>query len=169
MAPVFSDNVNVSLARRVPEQVLRLDRTWSGIELCRFGSSIIGAHAKFAPGVGRPLRLSAHARLFTGAIWRKHRQASSASADASGGLMGIPKKRRRQRRPARNDRNLPDLLPRDFSATEPNRVGVTDLTELKTGEGKLYLCVIQDLYDGAITAWKTGSPFNGGHGTGEAT
>ncbi|MXZ56784.1 MAG: IS3 family transposase [Gammaproteobacteria bacterium] len=73
------------------------------------------------------------------------------------GLMGIPKKRRRQRRPARSDRNLPDLLQRDFSAPEPNRVWVTDITELKTGEGKLYLCVIKDLYDGAITAWKTGT------------
>ena len=71
------------------------------------------------------------------------------------GIMGIPKKRRRQRRPGRVDRNIPDLLQRDFSAPEPNRVWVSDITELATGEGKLYLCVIKDLYDGAIAAWKT--------------
>ena len=72
-------------------------------------------------------------------------------------LMGIPKKSRRQRRPEPRDRNLPDLLQRDFSAPEPNRVWVPDITELKTGEGKSYLCVIKDLYDGAIAAWKTGT------------
>lgn len=71
------------------------------------------------------------------------------------GLMGIPKRRRRQRRSGRIDRNIPDLLQREFSATEPNRVWVSDITELATGEGKLYLCVIKDLYDGAIAAWKT--------------
>ena len=65
--------------------------------------------------------------------------------------------RRRQRRPARSDRNLPDLLQRDFSATKPNWVWVADITELKTGEGKLYLCVIKDLYDGAVAAWRTGT------------
>lgn len=74
---------------------------------------------------------------------------------ATAGIMGIPKKRRRQRRPGRIDQNIPDLLQRDFSATEPNRAWVSDITELATGEGKLYLCVIKDLYDGAIAAWKT--------------
>ena len=65
----------MSLARRVPEQVLRLDRAWSGIEVYRFGSPFIGAHSKFALGAERSRRLSAQARLFTGAIWRIHRQA----------------------------------------------------------------------------------------------
>lgn len=72
------------------------------------------------------------------------------------GLMGIPKKRRRAPRPGRREQHIPDWLQRDFSATEPNRVWVTDITELATGEGKLYLCVIKDLYDGAMVAWKTG-------------
>ena len=70
-------------------------------------------------------------------------------------LMGIPKNRRQASRSGRRDPNIPDLLQRDFSATEPNRVWVTDITELATGEGKLYLCVIKDLYDGAMVAWKT--------------
>lgn len=88
MAPVFSGHFNVSFARRVPEQLLRLGRAWSGIQLCRFGSPVLGAHSKFAPGVVRHLWLSAHARLFTGAIWRTHRQASSAPVDAFGGING---------------------------------------------------------------------------------
>ena len=70
-------------------------------------------------------------------------------------LSGVPKKRRRQRRPGRVDENIPDLLRRDFSATQPNLVWVTDITEFATGEGQLYLCVIKDLYDGTLAAWKT--------------
>ena len=51
------------------------------------------------------------------------------------GIMGLPKQRRRPRRRGRVDRNIPDLLPRDFSATEPNQVWVSDLTELATVSG----------------------------------
>ena len=32
---------------------------------------------------------------------------------------------------------------------------VTDTTEFRTGEGKLYLSVIKDLYDGTVVSWKT--------------
>ena len=46
-----------------------------------------------------------------------------------------------------------------FSATEPARVWVTDITELATGEGKLYLYVIKDLYDGAILHSDHGSQY----------
>ena len=47
-------------------------------------------------------------------------------------------------------------LPADAHVVvQPNRVWVTDLTELKTGEGKLFLCVLKDLYDGTLVGWKT--------------
>ena len=71
------------------------------------------------------------------------------------GIMDIPKKHRRQRRLGRVDQNLPDLLQRDSSAPKSNQAWVSDITELTTGEGKFYLCVIKGLYGGAIAAWKT--------------
>ena len=71
------------------------------------------------------------------------------------GLTGIPKKRRLYRKPVRTESNIPDLLQREFSAKQPNRAWVTDITEFRTGEGKLYLCVIKDLYDGMVVSWKT--------------
>ena len=37
-----------------------------------------------------------------------------------------------------------DLVHREFTATEPNRLWLTDITEHRTGEGKLYLCAIKD-------------------------
>ena len=73
----------------------------------------------------------------------------------SAGLSGVPKKRRPYRKPVRTDPNVPDLLQREFSAQQPNQAWVTDITEFRTGKGKLYLCVIKDLYDGTVVSWKT--------------
>ena len=70
-------------------------------------------------------------------------------------LFGVPKKKTQSPKPVPVDTTLPDLVQRDFSAAAPNWVWVTDLTELKTGEGKLFLCVLKDLYDGTLVGWKT--------------
>lgn len=47
----------------------------------------------------------------------------------------------------------PDLLKRDFYATQANEKWVTDVTELKCEEGKLYLSPIKDLFNGEIIAY----------------
>lgn len=46
-----------------------------------------------------------------------------------------------------------NLLERDFTALEPETKWVTDITELKTGEGKLYLCVVIDLFSKLVIGW----------------
>jgi transposase InsO family protein len=38
-----------------------------------------------------------------------------------------------------------DLIRRQFTAAGPNQVWLADITEHRTGEGKLYLCAIKDL------------------------
>ena len=38
-----------------------------------------------------------------------------------------------------------DLGERDFTATAPNRLWLSDIAEHRTGEGKLYLCAIKDV------------------------
>ena len=43
-----------------------------------------------------------------------------------------------------------DHVQRDFSATRPNQVWLTDITEHRTTEGRLYLCAIKDLYSNRI-------------------
>jgi len=48
-----------------------------------------------------------------------------------------------------------NLLKRDFVALEPETKWVTDITEIKTEQGKLYLCVVLDLYDQRIVGWST--------------
>jgi putative transposase len=44
-------------------------------------------------------------------------------------------------------------LERDFTALEPETKWVTDITEIKTREGKLYLCIVLDLFNHRVPAW----------------
>ena len=50
---------------------------------------------------------------------------------------------------------LADLLQRDFAATAPNQRWVADVTEFPTGEGKLFLAGIRDLFHRGIVGWDT--------------
>lgn len=50
-------------------------------------------------------------------------------------------------------RMAPNLLQRDFIAQRPNQKWVTDVTEFRVGEDKLYLSPVLDLYNGEIIAY----------------
>lgn len=50
----------------------------------------------------------------------------------------------------------PNGLDRDFTAHAPNQKWVTDLTEFRIGEEKLYVSPVMDLYDRQIIAWSVG-------------
>ena len=47
----------------------------------------------------------------------------------------------------------PNLLERNFTATQPNRVWTTDLTYIQTQDGWLYLVAFIDLYSRMIVGW----------------
>ncbi|MET7319590.1 IS3 family transposase [Streptomyces sp. NPDC005549] len=46
-----------------------------------------------------------------------------------------------------------DQVRRDFTAAGPNRLWLTDITEHATGEGKLYLCAVKDVYSSRIVGY----------------
>lgn len=46
-----------------------------------------------------------------------------------------------------------DLVERDFSAEQPNRLWLTDITEHWTEEGKLYLCAVKDVFSNRIVGY----------------
>jgi transposase InsO family protein len=50
-----------------------------------------------------------------------------------------------------------DLVNRDFTAGRPNQTWLTDITEHPTGEGKLYLCAIKDVWSGRIVGYSMDS------------
>jgi len=49
----------------------------------------------------------------------------------------------------------PDLVRRDFTASAPNRLWVTDLTMIATHEGPLWLPAIRDAFSRRVVAWET--------------
>ena len=46
-----------------------------------------------------------------------------------------------------------NLLNRDFKATKPGKVWVSDITYIRTAQGWLYLTIIMDLFDRKIIGW----------------
>ena len=46
-----------------------------------------------------------------------------------------------------------DLVERDFTATKANVLWLTDITEHRTAEGKLYLCAIKDAFSNRIVGY----------------
>ncbi len=70
--------------------------------------------------------------------------------------------RRKRRRVLTTKRDLthpvaPNLLNREFRATEPNKKWVTDITYISTTQGWLYLAVILDLYSRMVVGWSMSS------------
>jgi transposase InsO family protein len=68
------------------------------------------------------------------------------------GLKGLPG----PRKGIKNLKNAPtceDLVQRDFTATAPNELWLTDITEHPTTEGKVYCCVVLDLFSREVVGW----------------
>jgi putative transposase len=52
---------------------------------------------------------------------------------------------------------LDDLVGRGFTADGPNQLWLSDITEHRTGEGKLYLCAIKDAFSNRIVGYSIDS------------
>ena len=73
--------------------------------------------------------------------WSRVRQAARRGKDGKAGPAG-------PRRPGRSG---------DFTADAPNQLWLTDITEHRTGEGKLYLCAIKDVCSNRIVGYSIDS------------
>ncbi|MGO4618029.1 IS3 family transposase [Nocardia sp. 2YAB30] len=51
--------------------------------------------------------------------------------------------------------SAPDLVERDFTAAEPNRLWVADATRIPTGQGVFWLAAVRDAFSNRIVGWKT--------------
>jgi len=68
------------------------------------------------------------------------------------GLQGLPVVKAKRKGPSENA-TATDLVMRDFSRDAPNRLWLTDITEHRTREGKLYCCVVLDAYSRRVVGW----------------
>ena len=79
------------------------------------------------------------------------------------GLRARPRKRYKSTTMSDHDQPVAaNVLGRNFEATAPNQKWVGDTTELLTGNGKLFLAVILDLFSKFIVGWAK-SPVNDRH------
>jgi putative transposase len=71
------------------------------------------------------------------------------------GVQGVRRGRRRftTRRDPAAERPA-DLVQRDFTATSPNQLWVTDLTYVATWSGVAYVCLIVDAFSRMIVGWR---------------
>ena len=74
------------------------------------------------------------------------------------GLRGV-RRSKRVRTTKRDDAapRSPDLVERDFTATAPNQLWVTDLTYVPTWQGVAYVCFITDVFSRNIVGWRVAS------------
>jgi putative transposase len=71
------------------------------------------------------------------------------------GLAAVqPRAYKRTTLPGTAPQPAPDLLERDFTATEPGQRLVGDITYLRTGEGWLYLATVIDLATRMVIGWQ---------------
>jgi putative transposase len=74
------------------------------------------------------------------------------------GIEGVRRtKRVRATKPDPSMPRHPDLVGRDFTATAPNQLWVTDLTYVPTWAGVAYVCFIIDAYSRTIVGWRVAS------------
>jgi len=72
------------------------------------------------------------------------------------GITGVaPARKVRTTIPNPADVRSEDLVKREFTAAGPNRLWVTDLTVIATGEGPLWLASIRDAFSRKVVAWET--------------
>ncbi len=98
-------------------------------------------------------------------LWKAARRAGIAiGRDQTARLMtvaGIEGARRSKRvkttRPDPASARHPDLVQREFTATAPNRLWVTDLTFVATWAGVAYVCFIIDAFSRMIVGWRVAS------------
>lgn len=95
-------------------------------------------------------------------LWKAARRAGHdvgrdqvARSMRAAGIEGARRtKRVHTTRPAPADSRHPNLVSRDFTATGPNQLWVTDLTCVPTWSGVAYVCFIIDAYSLMIVGWR---------------
>lgn len=95
-------------------------------------------------------------------LWKAARRAGidvgrdqTARLMRSLGIEGVKRSRRvKTTRPDPAATRHPDLVRRDFTATAPNQLWVTDLTFVPTWAGVAYVCFIVDAYSRTIVGWR---------------
>jgi transposase InsO family protein len=84
--------------------------------------------------------------------WRMSRR-TAWSLCAQAGLVSTTQRSKRGPGKRAGPSAFDDLVERDFTAEAPNQSRLTDITEHRTGEGKLYCCAVKDVFSNRIVGY----------------
>lgn len=160
MFPVVTDLANDGIPVTVSCRVLKLCRqqyyrwlaepfTDAELDEAYLANAVFDAH-RDDPEFGYrfladEVRAAGHAEVGDRTVWR--------IASENGWWCSFGKPRRNRKASAPATAAYDDLVRRQFNADAPNRVWLADLTEHRTGEGKIYICAIKDLFSNRIVGW----------------
>lgn len=109
-------------------------------------ASFVASHGVYgAPRVFLDLREA-------GETCSKHRVARLMRVNKIRAVGGY---RTRHRSASKPSELVPNILLRNFDVTSPNKAWVTDITNVRTWQGWLYLAVVMDLFSRLIIGWAT--------------
>jgi putative transposase len=117
--------------------------------------AIAGIHARSRGTYGR-LRIRAALEIEQGLIVNKK---LIARIMAELGIQGLPGPKKGVKN-LKNIATCEDLVQRNFTASAPNELWLTDITEHPTREGKLYCCAVLDLYSRKVVGWSIDRHFD---------
>ncbi|WP_419945509.1 IS3 family transposase [Candidatus Poriferisodalis sp.] len=157
---VVSQRTEHRIPHAVACRALGLSESWfyrwrggppSGIEARRaeLGAAVKDCFDGSEGTYGSP-RIRVQLRRAGRAVSRRSVEASMARQ----GLAARPKKRRRSRA-GNGEAAAEDLIGRDFTAAAPDQRWVGDFKEIPTGEGKVHLATVMDLYSRRIVGFAT--------------
>ncbi|WP_344747506.1 IS3 family transposase [Streptosporangium vulgare] len=109
-------------------------------------------HVKSRGSHGSP-RVHAELTLGSGVVVAYHTTEMLMQREGIRGLPGNP----RRSRPVQQVPTPADMVDRDFHRDAPNTLWVTDITEHPTREGKVYCCVVLDVYSRRVVGWSIDS------------
>ena len=111
-------------------------------------ADICAAHAASRGTYGAP---RIHAELVANGIRIGRKRVARLMRQA--GVAGVSRRRFVTTTVRGDRRQAPDLVDRDFTAEEPDRLWVADVTYIPTWAGFLYLAVVLDAYSRRIVGW----------------
>jgi putative transposase len=132
------------LARRRHPSPRDIEEVWLGEQIQRI-------HAESGGTYGSP-KVHAQLRREGIRVSRKRVERLMRQAGLQGAFMRKRRRSTTRRDPAATP--APDLVNRDFTACEPNRLWVADLSRIPTGEGPLWLASVRDAFSRRIVGWK---------------
>ena len=128
---------------------MRRKRSWQEQGLVRRGDRIVDIHSRSRGTYGAP---RVHAELAADGVCVGRKRVARLMRQAL--IQGVHRRRRVATTKANPERAAaPDLVRREFTASGPDRVWMSDITYIPTTAGFFYLAAVIDVWSRRVVGW----------------